>query len=267
MTLTFLSRVARVRVTVLYAAVLIGVTTTLLTLGPGVQDRVIRHASTNLHNLGHGRIGTLLGSAFVIDAGPIYLWLPGLVCLLAVGELLWRSGRLIIAFILGHVGATLLVAAGLTASVELGWLPVTVARATDVGMSYGATAVLGAITAAIPRNWRPTWIGWWLAIGVAVICIDRDFTDVGHVVALVLGMVVATCFGQPQPWTRGRVVLLAVAAPFGYLILVSVGPSMAVVTCAGLVGALLGAVVTLRRGVREPPTVAEVVAEAPALRP
>ena len=109
-------------------------------LGPQVQDRVISHVSTNLHNLSHGHIGTLLGSAFVIDAGPIYVWLPGLVCLLALAELMWGSGRLVVAFAVGHVGATLLVAAGLTAAVELGWLPLSVSRATDVGMSYGAAA-------------------------------------------------------------------------------------------------------------------------------
>ena len=127
-------------------------------LGPQVQDRVIRHVSTNLHNLSHGHIGTLLGSAFVIDAGPIYVWLPGLVCLLAMAELIYRSGRLVVAFAAGHIGATLLVAAGLTAAVELGWLPLSVSRATDVGMSYGAAAVLGSLTAAIPRRWRPAWI-------------------------------------------------------------------------------------------------------------
>lgn len=262
MVMALLSRVARVRVTLVYAAVLIAVTTTLVSLAPDVQDRVIRHASTNLHNLAHGRIGTLLGSVLVIDAGPIYMWLPGLVCLLALGELLWRSARLVVAFVLGHVGATLLVAAGLTASVKLGWLPVTVARATDVGMSYGATAVLGAITAAIPRNWRSAWVGWWLAIGIAVVFIGRDFSDVGHVVALALGMIVATRFGQPQPWTPGCVVLLAIAASFGYLIFVSSGTPFSLATCAGLVGALLGALVTLRHGVRVPPS----VAEEPALR-
>ena len=83
--------------------------------------------------------------------GPIYVWLPGLVCLLALAELTCGSGLLVVAFASGHIGATLLVAAGLTAAVELGWLPISVSRATDVGMSYGAAAVLGSLTAAIPR--------------------------------------------------------------------------------------------------------------------
>jgi type III secretory pathway component EscS len=236
-----LSGLVRVRLTLAYAVILICVTTTLSALGPTAADRVFRHASTNLHNLNHGHVGTLLGSAFVVDAGAAYVWMPGLICLMGVAELLWRSGRLLVAFAVGHIGATLLVALGLTAAVEWGWLPVSVTRAEDVGMSYGATAVLGTLTAAVPRRWRPTWIGWWLAVGVAVVWVGRDFTDVGHALALALGMLVATQFGRPGPWTPVRVVLLAVGAAFGFLILASTGPSMLVATVLGVSGALLGA--------------------------
>ncbi len=232
-----LRALARIRVTVAYAVILTGVTTALVALGPRVQDRVISHASTNLHNLSHGHLGTLFVSAFVIDAGPIYVWLPGLMCLLAVAELLWRSGRLVVAFAAGHIGATLLVAVGLTAMVELGWLSTDVTRATDVGMSYGASAVLGALSAAIPRRWRPEWIGWWLAVAVAVVVVGRDFTDVGHATALALGMLASTRFGQPAAWTPARWLLLVVASVFGYLMLANTGPSSFVAAGLGIAGA------------------------------
>lgn len=235
------SGLARVRVTVAYAVILLGVTTTLSVLGPTAWDRVIRHASTNLHNLNHGHVGTLLGSAFVVDAGAPYLWLPGLVCLLGVAELFWRSGRLVVAFAVGHVGATLLVAAGLAAAVKLAWLPVAITRAEDVGMSYGATAVLGTLTGVVPHSWRSAWIGWWLAVGAAVVWLSSDFTDVGHAVALVLGMVVATRFGKPGPWTATRVVLLVMGAAFGFLMLASTIPAMAMAAVCGTAGAVLGA--------------------------
>ncbi len=238
------SCLARVRVTVGYAIVLIAVATILGRLDPAAQDRVIRHASTNLHNLGRGHVGTLLGSAVVVDAGPVLYWLPGLVCLLALGELLWRSGRLVVAFGVGHVGATLLVAAGLTAAVTHGWLSPSVTRATDVGMSYGATAVLGAITAAIPRRWRPIWIGWWLAAAVAVVAVEADFTDVGHLLSLVLGMMAATRFGVPRPWTPAMLVLLGVAAPYGFLVLANGEGTPVPAAAWGVAGAVLGAVLT-----------------------
>src|SRR5688500_15799512 len=101
-----LRALARVRVTVAYAAILTGVTTALMALDPRAQSRIISHASTNLHNLSRGHLGTLFVSAFVVDAGPVYVWLPGLVCLLAIAEHMWRSRRLVVAFVVGHVGAT-----------------------------------------------------------------------------------------------------------------------------------------------------------------
>jgi hypothetical protein len=251
------ARLTRVRVTVGYAVVLVAITTALVKLDPAVQNRVIQHASTNLHNLRHGHFGTLLGSAFVIDAGPVLYWLPGLVCLLGLGELLWRSGRLLVAFAVGHVGATLLVAAGLSAAVTHGWLPTSVARATDVGMSYGATAVLGALTPAIPRRWRPTWIGWWFAVAVAMVGVGADFTDVGHLLALMLGMVVATRFGMPRPWTYPLVALLAIAATFEFLVLARSAGTLVLAAGSGLAGALLGSLVTLLVALRKPPVVDE----------
>jgi hypothetical protein len=260
MLLRLLVRLARVRFTVAYAVIVTCVTVALYALGPQVQDRVIRHVSTNLHNLGHGHVGTLLGSAFVIDAGPIYVWLPGLVCLLALAELMWGSGRLVLAFAAGHVGATLLVAAGLTAAVKLGWLPLSVSRATDVGMSYGAAAVLGSLTAAIPRRWRPAWIGWFLAVGVGVVAVGRDFTDVGHAVALALGMLVSTRFGRPDHWTSVRFVMLGVAAAFGFLVLASTG--LVVATAAGAAGAAV-AECALRARLRRSVPEADVRAVAP----
>lgn len=95
---------ARIRFTVGYVAALASVSTTILMHGPQVHAQVIRHASTNLHNLAHGHLGTLWNSAFVIDEGPLYFWLPCLACLLAVAELQLRSLRLTVAFVVGHIG-------------------------------------------------------------------------------------------------------------------------------------------------------------------
>ena len=58
------------RVTAAYAVVLVVVAATMVALGPQVQGRVIDHLSTNLHNLRHGHLGTLIASAFVTSSGP-----------------------------------------------------------------------------------------------------------------------------------------------------------------------------------------------------
>jgi hypothetical protein len=224
----------RVRVTIAYAAVLLTIAATLLALGSPVQDLVVRHVSTNLHNLANGHLGTLVGSAFVTEGRDIYVILPGLVCLLALGELIWRGRRLVLTFVLGHVGATIMVAAGLAIAITAGWLPIAVAHASDVGISYGAAAVLGALTAVIPLRWRPGWISWWLAIAV-VAASWADFTAVGHMIALILGMGLSSRLGAVADWTRTRVALLVVGAAFGYMMITG-STSLLAMAVAGPVG-------------------------------
>lgn len=242
-----LGRLAPVRVTVAYAVIVSAVTSVLLWQGPRFRDRVICHASTNLHNLSHGRLGTLVGSAFVVDAGPIFVWLPGLICLLALAELLWGSTRLLTVFAAGHIGATLLVAAVLAAGVIQEWLPGSVIRAPDVGMSYGAAAVLGSLTAALPARCRPAWVGWWVAIGLTTVAVERGFSDVGHAVALGVGMLASTRFTRAGRWTAVRWLLLGVAAAFGYALLVTSGPPEMIATACGLAAAASGAAVAHAR--------------------
>lgn len=103
MVLSLLTRLVRLRVTLAYTAALVAVAAVLVALGPHFREQVIWHASTNLHNLAHGRLGTLIGSAFVTETGPIYVWLPGLFAILGLAELLWHSRRMVVAFVVGHV--------------------------------------------------------------------------------------------------------------------------------------------------------------------
>ena len=251
MLLRMLSLLHPVRVSVGYASALVAVATTLVILGPRVQDAVVDHMSTNLHNLVHGHIATLLGSAFVTAGGPIYVWLPGLFSLLALAELLWRSRGLVLTFTLGHIGATLIVAAGLASAIWLGWLPVSVAHASDVGISYGAVAIVGALVAAMPTGWRPAWIGWWLGVGLVVVVVGHDFTDIGHMIALVLGILVSRRFRATPRWTLLRLGLLIVGVSFGYLVLASSMPSLVIAPTVGLVcGAAAQFATTFWRGRR-----------------
>jgi len=250
MVFALLSRLDRVRATLIYSAALVVVAAALVALGPHVRDQVIWNASTNLHNLGDGHLGTLIGSAFVTERGPIIVWLPGLFAILGLAELLWRGRRMVIAFVVGHIGATLLVAAGLATALAAGLTPWSIANVTDVGMSYGAVGVLGALTAAIPRRWRAAWTGWWLAVALgSVVSSAGDFTNVGHAIALVLGMVVGTRFGRPAHWTTARYVLLAVAASFGYLIMANTGLSILTTAALGVPGALIAAQIARRRAI------------------
>lgn len=233
-------RLHRVPVTATYAALLVAVTVALAALGPAVHDRVVGYASTNLHNLAHGRFGTLLSSAFIADDDLFYFWLPGLICLLAAVELRWRSRRLVVMFFVGHVVTTLVVAAGLVVAVELGWLPRSISRVADVGVSYGVLTVVGALTAVLPARLKPVWLGWWLSGAVAVLVASNDFTDAGHALAFAVGLLMSTRLEPPPHWSRGEAVVFGVGVCFGYAVLVHT-PELALV---GLPASLLCAAVT-----------------------
>jgi hypothetical protein len=235
-----LSTVSWFPATIVYAVMLAGVSFLLTVLGPHTHDVAVSEMSTNVHNLAHGHVVTLIGSAFLSDGGHVLLWLPGLVCLLGLGELIWRSSGLVVAFALGHIGATLVVAVWLAAALTAGWLPMSLARATDVGMSYGAVCVLGALTASIPARWRPIWVGWWLgnAIGAAM---SADFTAVGHVIALVLGIALSFRLRSILQWTLLHSTLLAIGSAFGYLVLCGPAGPAPLAGAAGILIALVAA--------------------------
>ncbi len=235
-----LSHLSRVKLTLAYAAALAVVAEVLFRLSPRAQHDLIRDSSTNLHNLSEGRLGTLIGSAFVNEAGPLYYWLPGLMALLALGELFWQSRRMLVAFLIGHIGATLIVAAGLAGALAAGLLSNSVADAADVGMSYGAVGVLGTLTAAVSPRWRGAWAGWWLAVAAAsTVHGGLDFTSAGHAVALVLGMAAGSRFDRPV-WSTLHGVLLVVASGFGYLLLAYQDVFAAQTAVLGVLGGLAG---------------------------
>ena len=88
------------------------------------------------------------------------------------------------------------------------------------------------------RGGVPRWIGWWLSVGLLMVCVGTDFTNAGHFVALLLGIVLSIRFGSVTHWTRARVGLLVVSVSFGYLVVVNTGLSLVVVPIVGVAGAL-----------------------------
>jgi len=100
----------------------VGATSTLLSLtNDRFDDRLLLGLSTNLHQLARAPVRVLVASAFWLgDLSQLWLWAILLVVFLAPVERRLGSRRTVLAFALGHVGATLLVAAGLLVLVRLG---------------------------------------------------------------------------------------------------------------------------------------------------
>ncbi|WP_157574400.1 rhomboid-like protein [Nocardia jejuensis] len=177
-------------VTYTYLTLLVAVATTLTLVSAPLETRIVLHASTNLNNLVNGRISTFVSSALVVGSDLVTLSIvPLLGCLLALAERRFGAWKLVRTFLFGHIGATVLVAVGLWIAVESHWLPNSITHVEDVGVSYGAMAVVGALVVVLPRQWRKVWVLGWLAVALGGVFLWQTFTNVGHLVALCLGLV------------------------------------------------------------------------------
>lgn len=129
--------------TVGYLAVL-SATTVLISSNAVNGERLLLAFSTNLHELASVPARVLLGSAFWTTGWvELAIWFALFAAVVAPVEraLGWR--RVLAVLAVGHIGATLLVAAGLAVALHLGVVAPTVVDAEDVGASYAFLAIAG----------------------------------------------------------------------------------------------------------------------------
>ncbi|MEW1958484.1 rhomboid-like protein [Kineococcus sp. NPDC059986] len=172
---------------VLYVLVVLGVFIALHTQSHADRARFVQESSTNLVNLRRSPFRVIVLSSVVVPGKTGLLILVPLAAGLVVLQR-WL-GRLatIVAFGFGHVGATLVVATVLAAGLTHGRLDPSVARAPDVGVSYGLACIVGLLVARVPRWARVPCALLPLAGLGAVLLLEPDFTALGHIVALVIG--------------------------------------------------------------------------------
>jgi hypothetical protein len=180
--------------TVAYLIVLLGSTAALSLMSPGRDDSILGAVSTNLHQLTRVPIRVLVGSA-LWRGGWADLARTAALFLLILAPVELRVGwrRTLAVFSAGHVGATLVVAAGLYAAIRAGIAGSAVEFARDVGVSYGLFAVAAFASHLIEaRRSRLCYIAaltGYLAFAAAAF---HTFTDFGHLAALLIGL---ACYG------------------------------------------------------------------------
>jgi hypothetical protein len=162
-----------------------------------------RYVSTNLDNLQHHPVQSIVGSAFLVDApltrvftlgfgGTLITLVLGIAIVLARLESRLGAARAYAVFTAGHIGATLIVAGLIAAAVAIGWYPEQVRSAFDFGISYGSQAALGCATLTlVPRRLRTAWfllvITWPLG-GMSIVGRLPDFATLGHWVSAGIGL-------------------------------------------------------------------------------
>jgi hypothetical protein len=190
-----------------YAGVVLVVAIVVALLPDPARHRIVLDASTNLVNLHRDPLLVLAASAYVV-APLTGLWIlaPLMIVYGAAQRWLGAAATVVVA-VLGHVGATLTVAVLLAAGLHHGRLDPSVARAQDVGVSYGLVAVAAVLTARLP----PGRLRWGYAAALLAYCagpalVAPDFADLGHTVAALIGFavaLVATSAASPERTNPG----------------------------------------------------------------
>jgi hypothetical protein len=152
----------------------------------------LRHAlltshSTNLDHLRHDPITVLVTSAFWLTLPELWLWAVLFPLVLAPTERWLGTLRTIVAFFIGHIGATLITAAGLAFLIHHHDVPQSLRNVVDVGSSYGFWCVAALFTYRLPMRWRVPWAALLVVGSLTLVAVDQAFSDWGHFSAIVIG--------------------------------------------------------------------------------
>jgi hypothetical protein len=161
-------------------------------------DDILRHASTNIVNLRHVPLRSLIASALVVSGGG---WLVAAVELaLSFGRIERSRGAFtaIAVFASGHVIATVLTEGAVWYGIRAGTLPHAESIQIDVGISYGMWACMSAAIVLLPRRLR---IPGLVLAGAAVLvplALDVDMTSCGHVISVLIGLAWWPLLARPR---------------------------------------------------------------------
>ncbi|GLW57508.1 rhomboid-like protein [Kitasatospora phosalacinea] len=172
-----------------YLTLLLGTTLYARFGDPGTVHRLQSLSSTDAHNLLVHPALSLVGSGLWV-AGPV--WMPYFWAFaLTVAPLERRIGglRALGVFGAGHVAATLLSQGVVVATVAAGGAEPALLDATDIGVSYGVLASLGALAGLLGPTARKVALGAGLALIGHQATGDPDLvTAIGHPAALAVGV-------------------------------------------------------------------------------
>lgn len=191
--------------TLVYLVTLLVTQLTLNTVDERIGRRLLLSESTNLHNMEHAPVQVLLGSAFWIDTSPLvtYLSFVALLLVMVPAERWLGTGRWLVTFVCGHVGATLVTLLVTGYLLGHGLLRPSIANISDVGVSYALFASAGILTYRFPR--RAARYGW-LAVFVvglaAALVIGHQIADLGHVCAFGIGLALKVLTRNRVPLTE-----------------------------------------------------------------
>lgn len=149
---------------------------------------LLQRESTNLHHLASDPVRVLIQSLLWIDGKYWWPYLIVFTLFLAPAER-WLGQLRWLAVGLGcHLGATYLSEGYLYWRIQEAVASPRLIDARDIGVSYFVVGIVGVLTFRIPRPWRWLYLVGAFAVFGAVLAVKRDFTNVGHFTALLIGL-------------------------------------------------------------------------------
>ncbi|MDO4919835.1 rhomboid-like protein [Kocuria sp.] len=183
--------VRRAPLTYMYLGLLTFTTWLLWNTDGRLRTAFLSEQSTSLHQLSNQPLTVLVRSAMYVTPPELLLW--WILFSVVVAPLEHRVGwrRVLVGFAVGHMGATLAVAPVQLWAAQQMQGPAVAFERIDVGASYGFFALAALATFHGTRRRRLLWLSGVLAVVVAGLALDLDWTAVGHAVAAGLGF---ACF-------------------------------------------------------------------------
>ncbi|MFE3990565.1 rhomboid-like protein [Streptomyces goshikiensis] len=185
---------------------IIALTSVIVAIAPDQLDHVLLHRnSSNLHELTRHPIRSLISSAFWIENpaslalyaalfeffhAPVERWL---------GTLRW-----FVIVATAHITATLVSQRVVLSAIRDHRAPRSMVHVVDIGVSYGLAAAVGVLTYRLPHPWRWFYLAGVVAFFGIPLLTGANFTDLGHAIALAVGLLAWPLTRHPQPTTVSR---------------------------------------------------------------
>ena len=158
---------------------------------------LLQKESTNLHHLASDPVRVLIQSLLWIDGKYWWPYLIVFTLFLAAAERWLGQLRWLTVGLVSHVGATYLSEGYLYWRIQEAVSSPRLIDARDIGVSYFVVGIVGVLTYQIPQRWRWPYAIAALVVFAAFLVVKRDFTNLGHFCALLIGL---ACY----PLTRSR---------------------------------------------------------------
>jgi hypothetical protein len=158
---------------------------------------LLQKDSTNLHHLASDPIRVLIESLLWIDGRYWWPYLIVFTVFVAPVEHWLGHSRWLVVGLISHIGATYVSEGYLYWTIQEALASPRLIDARDIGVSYFVVGVVAVLTYRIRRPWRWAYLAGILLVFGAALAIRTNFTGVGHLCALGLGL---ACY----PLTRTR---------------------------------------------------------------